>query len=130
MADFETQDTDQLLCLQCGGITLYKDGLEGCSHCGQSKSLPCNLTRDTVAVNITWHELRILVIWAERWASECKSDDERDQMQKTLYRIADRIHGQHLDKRALTFFGELSNLRGGLGVKVEHNVIHEPKDEA
>ena len=40
-----------------------------CPACGTS-SVPC-ATKDDVDVRMNWHELRILVQWAEQWERRC-----------------------------------------------------------
>lgn len=48
-----------------------------CPACG-SKSVPCAIAHD-VTPTINWHELRILVMWAERWEENFTSTgSERD----------------------------------------------------
>jgi DNA-directed RNA polymerase subunit RPC12/RpoP len=92
----------------------------GCPECGH-RGIPADLT-EKVSVSITWHELRVLTIWAERWASHCK---DTPNMLPTVYGIADRLQMQHMDKPGLTFLSELSDLRGtGFG-NIEQNVIRE-----
>lgn len=41
------------------------ENASACPACG-SKSVPCAIAHD-VTPTINWHELRILVMWAERW---------------------------------------------------------------
>jgi hypothetical protein len=73
---------------------------------------------------ITWHELRVIVMWAEFWAS--KHAETTPSMLKAVYGIADRLHAQHLDGPALTFSQELAELRADPRVgSVEQNVIPE-----
>ena len=67
----------------------------GCPKCG-SQGVPCGVEKD-VTVEINWHELRILVIWAENWAQQCKrraSDDSSEKMPKTVTAIARRLQAQ------------------------------------
>lgn len=108
-----------LLCLHCGqeALALGVDGpLPCCPNCG-STGVPAD-TEDRCTIDITWHELRVLVIWAERWASH---DVE---MLRVLYGITDRIHAQHLDAPPITFLGDLTQLRERYG-DVQQNVIRE-----
>lgn len=46
----------------------------GCPGCGYA-GIPADLSQ-MLSVNITWHELRCLVIWAERWANEAGEEKE------------------------------------------------------
>lgn len=94
----------------------------GCPECGH-RGIPAD-TAASVTVKITWHELRVLCIWAERWASQCESA-ESPNMLGTVYGIADRIQAQHLDqKTGLTFRSDLAELSGA-GIRFEQNVIGE-----
>jgi hypothetical protein len=92
------------LCLVCGCETAPRDDLDACPTCGDTGTPADTATR--VCVSLTWHELRILVIWAERFAAG--AGDAR--MAKVLYGIADRLQLQHLDAPALTLQGEISEL--------------------
>lgn len=94
-----------------------------CPRC-KTKGLPM-LVADDVTINVNWHELRILGIWAENYAS---ASDERhpseDSMQRLVNIIAGRIHAQHPEKAPLTMTGELGELRrwadenaGGMEIK-------------
>lgn len=111
------------LCLRCRAEVEPSDNLSACPACG-ARGVPAD-TADRVTVTVTWHELRVLIIWAERWASDHAASDP--DMRKVVYGIADALQLQHLDKHALTFAGELSSLRGDLGLKVEQNVIPEDR---
>jgi hypothetical protein len=92
----------------------------GCPECG-GKGVPVDLA-EKVNICITWGELRLVVIWAERWADHItKSFPESKQV---VYGIADALQLQHPDKRGLTFMSEISELRGR-GLVVDQNVIGE-----
>lgn len=91
-----------------------------CPECGH-RGIPAD-TEKRLNVSITWHELRVLTIWAERWASRC---DDSKSMLATVYGIADRIQAQHMDQKVgLTFRSELAELSAA-GYKYEQNVIKE-----
>src|ERR1043166_7861304 len=76
----------------------------GCPECGH-RGIPADLS-ERLNVSVTWHELRVLCMWAERWAGQV-SGSERVTMIRTVYGIADRIQAQHLDqKTGLTFRSE------------------------
>jgi len=111
------------LCLRCGTVTTPDPSLKACPSCG-AHGVPADVA-DRVAVNITWHELRVLVIWAERWASSVEGDAGAD-MRRIVYGIADRLQQQHFDKAGLTFASELAALRSDVG-HVEQNVIKEDR---
>lgn len=91
-------------CLDCGHRVESFDGLDRCPACG-SQSVPC-ANANQVDVSINWHELRVLVIWAE--------NHQRDkQLGRTVYAIADRIAAQHPERAkacALSLAGELGQL--------------------
>ena len=115
------------LCLQCGKTTEPDDNLRACPNCG-STNQPVDLEKE-LNVKITWQELRIIVMWSERWASSCKEKETSESMMRTVYRIADRIQQQHLDQECgLTFASELAELRASdlvNGDEVQQNVIRE-----
>lgn len=94
----------------------------GCPECG-AKGIPAD-TNDKVQVSITWHELRCLVIWAERWAGSYSGEDPT--MMQVVYGIADRLQIQHMDKPGLTFRSELAEIAAA-GFKYEQNVIPEDR---
>ena len=116
-----TANTERWLCLACGLYFPPNPGLKACPTCGNTN--PPASTTDEVSVRITWHELRILVIWAERWASTHSEKDPT--IQKVVYGIADRLYQQHLGRSPLTFMGETTELREKFG-RVDQNVIKEP----
>lgn len=119
------------LCLQCDQTFDPTDAriedkthqhYGGCPGCG-AKTLPIDLER-SAEIKITWQELRILVIWAERWADGMKDEMVRKSSLKSVYTIADRIQIQHADAPGLTFRSELAGLSEA-GYKFEQNVIKE-----
>lgn len=114
------------LCLKCRAVTPPNPDLSACPNCGDNQGIPADLSH-TVNISITVHELRVLVMWAEFWAS-AKDDDEHKSMRKVLYGIASALQLQIPDGTSLTFSGELADLRSEFG-KVEHNVIIEDKPE-
>jgi hypothetical protein len=79
---------------------------------------------EAVDIKITWHELRILTIWAERWASQHAK--EHPDMPKVVRTIAAFAGAQHPGKPSLTFLGEIEGLRERLGAQsVQQNVVVE-----
>lgn len=109
------------LCLRCSEVSEVDPDnppTGGCPKC-HANGVPANLTDDTVSIDVTWHELRVLVMWAERWACVERTDKAATYgMQRAVSGIADRIHRQHLAKPALTFTGEIAELASEFG-KVE-----------
>lgn len=106
-------------CTRCGSKFSYAEtsGVSGCPKCG-TRGIPCAAI-DDVQVKINWHELRILVIWAERWAH--KSDEARaealergepvgETMMPMVHAIARRLQEQHPSEDPLTFAGEMAEL--------------------
>jgi hypothetical protein len=78
-------------------------------------------------VKITTLELRVLVMWAEFWAS-AKDDEDHKGMRKVLYGIADALQVQIPGGIGLTFSSELADLRTEYK-DIEQNVIREDKHE-
>ena len=103
-------------CVDCGArFTQEEIKGWGCPKCG-SQGVPCGVEKDTT-VEINWHELRILVIWAENWAQHCKrqrSDDSSEKMPKTVTAIARRLQAQRPAFGSLTLSGEIAALPADL----------------
>ena len=77
----------------------------GCPSCG-TESLPMHIKKD-VSLQINWHELRILTIWATNYAE----GQEDSMMMKTLSSIIEGLERQRKDGfAALTLAGELQEL--------------------
>lgn len=94
-----------------------------CPECGH-RGIPADLGQ-AVSIKITWHELRVICMWAERWAGQVQDVEMRASMLRTIYGISDRIQLQHMDqKTGLTFRSELAEL-SAMGLKYEQNVIPE-----
>lgn len=91
-------------CTACGYRLESFEGLNKCPACS-STSIPCD-DSNQVLVSVNWHELRILVIWAENYARDKDLGD-------TVAVIARRLEDQHPDhaiKIPLTLAGELRQL--------------------
>lgn len=91
-------------CTECGERIASFEGLSSCPFCG-TRGVPCE-DKDQVLVSANWHELRILVIWAENWSRE-------HDLGKTVASIARRLEDQHPDRALqlpLTFAGELRQI--------------------
>ena len=104
-------------CVDCGARFTQEEiqGCWGCPKCG-SPAVPCGVEKDTT-VEINWHELRILVIWAENWAAHCKrqaNDDSSARMPKTVTAIARRLQAQRPTFGSLTLSGEIAALPADL----------------
>jgi len=103
------------LCLKCSQECKSNERAQACPHCGDTRGIPADLAT-LRSFEITPHELRVLVIWAERWAAiERSNPSARAEMQRVVYGIADRLSLQHPDVGPLTFAGELTQLRDHYG---------------
>ena len=112
-----------LLCLNCGKECEESPRATCCPNCGDT-GVPANAS-ERLDVKITWHELRVIVMWAERFASSVAEERESKKMMRVVYGIADRIQQQHLSqKTGLTFASEIAELRAEFG-DVEQNVVRE-----
>lgn len=130
-----TDRNEVMWCVDCGG-RFTQEEIEGwgCPECG-SQSVPCDTKKD-VTVEINWHELRILVIWAENWVQQHarkKTDDSSEKMPVTVTAIARRLQGQHPSLGHLTLSGEMAALpadlaKSGIHVGVVETVgIEKPR---
>lgn len=90
-------------CLDCGTEIESFEGLSACPFCGTTGSPASH--KEQVNVSINWFELRILCIWAERWANEKNIDVH------TVYGIAHRLEKQFPNMTKLTLAGEISDLK-------------------
>ena len=85
-------------------------GLSCCPRC-KSTSIPCDPLEDTF-IEINWHELRILSIWAENWAQQMDNLNQSDgRNQEVIASIVSRLEKQFPDKTPLTLSGELRQLQ-------------------
>jgi len=118
-------------CIVCDYVPTDKEmeGASRCPNCGTTSS-PISSNED-IEIKINYHELRILIIWAERWASDHADTDP--SMQTVLYKIARRLEKQHPERSKecpLTFLGELEQLKtlSSTG-QIEQNIIQDPHPE-
>lgn len=105
---------ERLLCLACGQWFDHIKDVACCPGCGDH-GIPAS-SKDLVTVSITWHELRCLVMWAERFAhiTDKKGDNPR-RLLPVVYGIADRLYQQHLSNSPLTLAGEIADVKAALG---------------
>lgn len=99
-------------CTLCGIEVQSFEGLTACPSCN-TKSYPCDHA-DDVNVKINWQELRVLVMWAERWGVLHKDDQHGATNPDLIYSIAERLEKQHEARAAsspLTLAGDLGKLR-------------------
>ena len=116
------EDIKTIRCSICGTefsdeeLTKFEKetGKYGCPSCG-TKSLPCAIS-DDVNIKINWHELHILVVWAEFWARHNDNIKILDEpMLKSVMIIAERLQRQFPEKNKLTLFSEIRELKKTIG---------------
>ena len=122
----------EIRCLICGKEYIGEElgDILKCPNCG-TKSIPCAIS-DDVNIKINWHELRILVMWAEQWASEIdKKDSSIDQFSCyfSIMTIAERLQRQFPDKTPLTMFGEVRQLRDWLAKEQSNATLNSDFDD-
>ncbi len=128
MSTENSKDSDGGFCTDCGyRVDSFSElNAEHCSNCKldlkhcpncSSDTIPC-ADVNQVDVNINWHELHIILVWAEHHARAI----ERNQ---TVYAIADRLQSQHPARDVLTLAGELREVKDHFGD--ENVVISDPK---
>ena len=121
-------------CPTCG-FRLEKSDVAGwgCPKCG-CKSTPCDPKLD-VTVDINWHELRILGVFAENWATSITAESGTEPS-RIVTAITSRLHRQYPEYTQLTLRGEIAALpetladMGTDAIGVESNIpkptpIHE-----
>lgn len=104
----------------------------GCPKCG-NQGVPCGCDQD-VKVEVNWHELRILTIWAENWAHKIDKADEADSIAPELVvqAIARRLQRQHPNLTQLTLSGEVAALPADLakhGIEIGNIETNIPKPD-
>ena len=109
-------------CTECGfKVEDFTDLIE-CPNCN-STSPPC-LDKNQVNININWHELRILTIWAENWGHR------KYNGAGIIYAISQRIQDQHPEMGTLTLAEEIQNLPQKIGTTIitDHPGVETNKD--
>ena len=99
-------------CMICAAPFAHQDVTDAheCPQC-KTKIEPMH-PLDDVEVKVNWLELRVLVQFAERMATEKK--ETVGDLPKCVYAIASRIETQHPSMPALSLAGEMRELK-------EHN---------
>jgi predicted nucleic acid-binding Zn-ribbon protein len=108
-------------CTTCGARFTEEEvaGANCCPRCG-CKGTPCSTERDYL-LEINWHELRILGIWASNWAEQC-DDAGKQALRGILTRLEQQVPGAP----PLTLGGEIRLIReSGLAQEVETNIPRE-----
>lgn len=104
---------ERMWCTVCGGrFTEEEIKGWGCPKCG-NQGVPCDTAQD-VRVEVNWHELHILTVWAENWAQEASrrasADPSSENMPKVVAAIARRLTQQYPELPQLTLCGEVAEL--------------------
>jgi len=81
------------------------EGLKCCPHC-QSQAVPADLD-DSVTIQITNHELRVLTMWASNWARRMSRPGS--DLNKPISTILTRLGTQ--TSAALTLSQEIADIR-------------------
>src|ERR1700722_7313992 len=118
-----SERNEVMWCTVCGArFTQEEISGWGCPKC-KYQGVPC-ATSDDVRVELNWHELRILVIWAENYAQRCATNpapgDENLSMPSVVTAIARRLQRQHPTLTALTLSEEIAELPRKLAEKDIH----------
>jgi hypothetical protein len=73
----KSERIETVWCTVCGGRFTNEEvaGGWGCPEC-DARGVPCSVEQD-VCVEINWHELHILGIWAENYARACAEKKKR-----------------------------------------------------
>ena len=88
---------------------LKAHGEPNCPKCGNDGT-PC-APADDCRVELNWHELRILTIWAMNHAEALDGASHR----RVVTAICKRLEKQHPDKGPLTMAGEFKEMREAFG---------------
>lgn len=108
-------------CTMCGARFTHAevDGAQACPKCGDA-GLPCDPNLDSI-VQVNWHELRILGIWAENWAQHCQRtmpNEKGNARVEVIHAITRRIERQFEGRVPLTLSGEIMQIKDhGHGVE-------------
>lgn len=95
-------------CSICNSILNEKEQQNvNCAYCGQ-KFFSIDPNYD-VNIKINWAEIRILTMWAERWANKIDKDYPGSSL--VIACIAKRIKNQYPDKTSLTLAEEIDDLK-------------------
>ena len=106
-----TERKETIWCTLCGArfTNAEIDGYYVCPKC-ENPGVPCD-TNEDVSVRVNWHELRVLGIWAENYASHCDSKDSTANLARVVHAITRRLQQQFPKWPALTLSGEIAELK-------------------
>lgn len=128
-----TARNETMWCTACGA-RFTQDEIKGwgCPKCGD-EGVPCGTDRD-VKIEVNWHELHILCVWAENFAQSCFEKDpaSNKKMPTVVTAIARRLQSQFPQFSPLTLSGEIADLPAALqksGIKIGsmESTIPRPK---
>lgn len=103
-------------CVMCGHKVNSFDGLSKCPSC-ESTFSPC-ANKYQFDVNINWHELHILAVWAENWQRDKK-------LPKVVYPIIKRIKEQYPHMPPLTLAEELGQVAASHSIATNNPKLRE-----
>lgn len=116
---------DVLWCTTCGARFTEEEiaGYNSCPEC-EDEGVPCPTEKD-FTVDINWHELRVLCIWAENWARAVKDEQNESRPLRTVHAIARRLQTQAKDNdlAPLTLSQEILELQTLPEVKEQVEVM-------
>jgi hypothetical protein len=114
-------------CTLCNFQVESFEGLKCCPNCG-SKGVPCDY-KNQINISINIHELKILALWAENYASCDKKGSSDGTMKDTVYAITNRIRKQVPNQDlCLTWADELRGLEKAFpGVKTNLPAADDPE---
>lgn len=119
--DFETRVSTRCIVCEWSCTREYarNNNLQRCPNCGH-EGVPCDPKED-VNITINWHELRILTMFAEKWAGQLDNIGSI----KAVAAIAKRLKAQYPEKSGLLLFEDVKELQDALP-DVEISVIGGP----
>lgn len=106
---------ETMWCTTCGArFTEEEIKSWGCPKCGD-QGIPCGTDKD-VTVEVNWHELHILCVWAENFAQSCAQKDPQTnkKMPSVITAIARRLQRQFPNLSQLTLSDEVAELPAAL----------------
>jgi hypothetical protein len=113
-----TERKEIVWCTDCGArFTSAETSGWGCPKC-DSEGVPCGTDKD-VWIEVNWHELHILTVWAENYAADVarRNPAEGAKMPLTVAAIARRIQQQWPAFGPLTLSVEIAELPRALSEK-------------
>jgi len=119
-------------CTDCGKrFSPYElKGATACPDCGFT-GVPCAVEQDC-QVDVNWHELRILTIWAENYARQIDAATGDSNLTLTVTAIAGRLQRQQREFPVLTLSAEIAELprrleENGISVGGVKTNVERPK---